>query len=47
VVVAWLWRKFAASTRLTSNEIVLNPCCAINTRDLEDSEASPSSPLQS
>jgi len=29
VVAAWLWRKFTAKTRLISNEIVLNPCCAI------------------
>jgi len=29
VVAAWLWRKFAANTQFTSNEIVLSPCCAI------------------
>ena len=29
VVAAWLWRKFAATTHLAENEIVLNPCCAI------------------
>ncbi len=29
VVAAWLWRKFAANTRLAANEILLNPCCAM------------------
>jgi hypothetical protein len=29
VVAAWLWRKFAANTRLASNEILVNPCCAV------------------
>jgi hypothetical protein len=29
VVAAWLWRKFAADTRLASNEILVNPCCVI------------------
>jgi len=29
VVAAWLWRKFAANTRLASNEILVNPCCGI------------------
>jgi len=29
VVAAWLWRKFAANTRLASNEILVNPCCAM------------------
>jgi hypothetical protein len=27
VVAAWLWRKFAANTRLASNEILVTPCC--------------------
>ena len=26
-VAAWLWRKFAASTRLAPNEIQIDPCC--------------------
>ena len=29
VVAAWLWRKFAATTRLASNEIIVGPCCQI------------------
>ena len=29
VVAAWLWRKFAANTRLALNEIMLGPCCFI------------------
>jgi hypothetical protein len=29
VVAAWLWRKFAADTRLVSNEILINACCGI------------------
>jgi hypothetical protein len=29
VVAAWLWRQFAANTPLASNEILVNPCCAI------------------
>jgi hypothetical protein len=28
VVAAWLWRKFAAGTRLASNEIQIDPCCS-------------------
>jgi hypothetical protein len=28
VVAAWLWRKFAASTRLAPNEIQITPCCS-------------------
>jgi hypothetical protein len=28
VVAAWLWRKFAANTRLAPNEIQIDPCCA-------------------
>ena len=28
VIAAWLWRKFAANTRLASNEIQIDPCCA-------------------
>ena len=28
VISAWLWRKFAANTRLASNEIQIDPCCA-------------------
>jgi hypothetical protein len=28
VVAAWLWRKFAANTRLALNEIQIDPCCA-------------------
>jgi hypothetical protein len=28
VVAAWLWRKFAANTRLASNEIQIDPCCS-------------------
>jgi hypothetical protein len=27
VVAAWLWRKYAASTRLAANEIQITPCC--------------------
>jgi len=27
-VAAWLWRKFAAGTRLASNEIQIDPCCS-------------------
>jgi hypothetical protein len=27
VVAAWLWRKFAADTRLAANEIQIGPCC--------------------
>ena len=29
VVAAWLWRKFAATTPLAGNEILVNPCCGI------------------
>jgi len=29
VVAAWLWRKFVTDTPLATNEILLNPCCAI------------------
>ena len=28
VVAAWLWRKFAANTRLAPNEIQIDPCCS-------------------
>jgi len=28
VVAAWLWRKYAADTRLAANEIQINPCCS-------------------
>ena len=28
VVAAWLWRKFAANTRLGANEIQIDPCCS-------------------
>ena len=28
VVAAWLWRKFAANTKLAANEIQIDPCCA-------------------
>ena len=28
LVAAWLWRKFAANTRLASNEIQIGPCCS-------------------
>jgi len=28
VVAAWLWRKFAADTRLAPNEIQIDPCCS-------------------
>jgi hypothetical protein len=28
VVAAWLWRKYAASTRLAPNEIQITPCCS-------------------
>ena len=28
VVAAWLWRKFAANTRLAANEIQIDPCCS-------------------
>jgi len=27
VVAAWLWRKYAADTRLAANEIKIDPCC--------------------
>jgi hypothetical protein len=27
VVAAWLWRKYAADTRLAPNEIQISPCC--------------------
>jgi hypothetical protein len=27
VVAAWLWRKFAADTKLAPNEILIDPCC--------------------
>ena len=27
VVAAWLWRKYAANTRLAANEIQITPCC--------------------
>jgi hypothetical protein len=29
VVAAWLWRKFAISTRLAANEIQIDPCCSL------------------
>ena len=29
VVAAWLWRKYAADTRLANNEIYISPCCGI------------------
>jgi hypothetical protein len=29
VVAGWLWRKFAATAHLVSNEILVNPCCTI------------------
>jgi hypothetical protein len=29
VVAAWLWRKFAATTPLASNEILVTPCCPL------------------
>ncbi|MGD0744653.1 MAG: hypothetical protein ABSA45_05820 [Verrucomicrobiota bacterium] len=29
VVAAWLWRKYAAGTRLAANEIQITPCCSI------------------
>jgi hypothetical protein len=29
VVAAWLWRKYAADTRLAGNDILITPCCAI------------------
>ncbi len=29
VVAAWLWRKYAADTRLTLNEIHVGPCCGL------------------
>jgi hypothetical protein len=29
VVAAWLWRKFAETTPLASNEILVNQCCGI------------------
>jgi hypothetical protein len=29
VVAGWLWRKFAADTRLASNEIHISPCCRL------------------
>jgi hypothetical protein len=28
VVAVWLWRKFAANTRLAPNEIQIDPCCS-------------------
>jgi len=28
VVAVWLWRKFAANTRLAANEIQITPCCS-------------------
>jgi hypothetical protein len=28
VVAAWLWRKYAANTRLAPNEIQITPCCS-------------------
>ncbi len=28
VVAGWLWRKFAAGTRLAANEIQIAPCCS-------------------
>jgi len=28
VVAAWLWRKYAADTRLAANEIQIGPCCS-------------------
>jgi len=28
VVAAWLWRKYAADTRLATNEIKIDPCCS-------------------
>jgi hypothetical protein len=28
VVAAWLWRKYAADTRLAPNEIQIDPCCS-------------------
>lgn len=28
VVAAWLWRKYAAETRLAANEIQIGPCCS-------------------
>jgi hypothetical protein len=28
VVAAWLWRKYAAGTRLAPNEIQITPCCS-------------------
>ena len=28
VVAAWLWRKYAAATRLAPNEIQIGPCCS-------------------
>ena len=28
VVAAWLWRKYAADTRLAANEIQITPCCS-------------------
>jgi hypothetical protein len=29
VVAAWLWRKYAADTRLAPNEIQITPCCSL------------------
>lgn len=29
VVAAWLWRKYAADTRLASDEIHVGPCCGL------------------
>jgi hypothetical protein len=28
VVAVWLWRKFAANTRLAPYEIQIGPCCS-------------------
>jgi hypothetical protein len=28
VIAAWLWRKYAADTRLAPNEIQITPCCS-------------------
>jgi hypothetical protein len=33
VVAAWLWWRFAANTRLASNEILVSPCCEIYSTD--------------
>jgi hypothetical protein len=29
VVAAWLWRKYAADTRLAQNELYVAPCCSL------------------